>query len=194
MSRKNHTLTPEYFDGLYASDGDPWKFASSPYELEKYARTLAALPAARYGSALEIGCSIGVLTKDLADRCDRLVAVDAAASALDDARRRCTSRENVEFAQMFVPRDWPPGEFDLILLSEVLYYFDATDLAILSGRVFNSLAPQGTIVLVHWTGVTDYPLSGDQAAELFIDQLAVNVDIISAGRRPEYRLDVLKRR
>ena len=194
MSRKTQTLTPEYFEDLYAADGDPWKFASSPYELEKYARTLAALPAPRYGSALEIGCSIGVLTKDLAERCNRLVAVDAAASALEDARRRCAHLENVQFAELFVPRDWPPGEFDLIILSEVVYYFDAADLAELSRRVLHALAPRGVIVLVHWTGETDYPLSGDQAADLFINQLRAEVDIVSHERRPEYRLDVLQRR
>ena len=36
------------------------------YEREKYDLTLAALPEARYASALEVGCSIGVLTHDLA--------------------------------------------------------------------------------------------------------------------------------
>jgi SAM-dependent methyltransferase len=194
MSRKTQTLTPDYFEGLYAADADPWKFASSTYELEKYARTLAALPEARYSSALEIGCSIGVLTQELADRCDRLFAVDGAATALEAARLRCAHRNNVEFAEMFVPRDWPQGAFDLILLSEVVYYFDASDLAELSRRVAKALAPRGTIILVHWTGETDYPLSGDQASELFMAQLRDEVDVVSGERRPQYRLDVLRRR
>ena len=62
MSRSTQTISPDYFEDLYAADIDPWKFASSGYEREKYAQTLAALPEARYPRALEVGCSIGVLT------------------------------------------------------------------------------------------------------------------------------------
>ena len=53
---------PEYFDRMYAESDDPWRFETSEYERRKYAATLAALPRARYENALEIGCSIGVLT------------------------------------------------------------------------------------------------------------------------------------
>ena len=61
MSEPRPTLQPEYFDALYASDPDPWNFAASPYERAKYALTLNAMPKPRYRSALEVGCSIGVL-------------------------------------------------------------------------------------------------------------------------------------
>ena len=64
--RAEETMTPAYFDQLYAVDDDPWQLATSDYEQAKYARTLAALPRSRYGSALEVGCSIGVLTTQLA--------------------------------------------------------------------------------------------------------------------------------
>ena len=53
------------FDKLYANSDDPWKFETSDYEREKYDATLAALPPGRFGNALEIGCSIGVLTARL---------------------------------------------------------------------------------------------------------------------------------
>ena len=59
MERAVQTLEPAYFDGIYAASGDPWRFASSAYELSKYALTLEALPRERYPQALEIGCSIG---------------------------------------------------------------------------------------------------------------------------------------
>ena len=72
------SLPPSYFEALYASDPDPWRFASSDYERDKYAATLAALPRQLYRSGLEVGCSIGVLTAMLASRCRRLLAVDVA--------------------------------------------------------------------------------------------------------------------
>ena len=194
MSRRTTTIAPDYFDELYAQDSDPWKFATSPYEAEKYARTLAALPEPRYRNALEVGCSIGVLTSLLAPRCERLLALDAAAAPLEAARRRCEHHAHVSFACAFVPGEWPPGEFDLILLSEVVYYLDANDVAELATKAAGSLAPGGTIALVHWTGETNYPLTGDEAAELFIAGLKDLVEIVDAQRSPGYRIDVLKRR
>jgi predicted TPR repeat methyltransferase len=193
MTRRRQTISPEYFEDLYAGDSDPWKFESSDYEREKYAATLAALPAARYGSVLEIGCSIGVLTHQLASRCERLLAIDAASTPLIKARRRCQADEHVEFARMFVPGEWPLGTFDLILLSEVLYYLDAGDLADLAAKVATSLSSHGAVVLVHWTGATNYPLTGDEAASLFIDHLRDGVQIVRVDQQPKYRLDVLVR-
>ncbi len=122
MTRRTETIRPAYFDGLYANDPDPWRFATSDYEREKYAATLAALPARPFATALEVGCSIGVLTKQLATRCDSLLALDVAEAALDQARARCP---DVRFERRAIPDEWPPGAFDLIVFSEVLYYLDA---------------------------------------------------------------------
>ena len=174
MSRPDSSLPPDYFEAIYARDPDPWRFAESAYERGKYDATLAALGQPRYRRALEVGCSIGVLTRDLAARCDSLLAVDAAAAPLEAARARCAPLPHVSFAQMLVPGEWPDpaARFDLILLSEVVYYLHAADVARLAGRVGASLAPGGEVLLVHWTEATDYPLSGDAATELFIEAAA----------------------
>jgi trans-aconitate methyltransferase len=194
MSRHSQTLSAEYFEGLYGADSDPWKFATSAYEREKYARTLAALPRSRYSSALEVGCSIGVLTNLLAARCDRLLAIDAAATPLEQARLRCRHHAHVQFAEMFVPAAWPEGQFDLILLSEVVYYLNEADVAALVERIAKALASRGTVALVHWTGETNYPLSGDEAAELFTRLSKPFADLVRSERQPQYRLDILARR
>ena len=193
MSRRATSLTPAYFAGLYAADSDPWRFATSDYERGKYAATLEALPRARYGSVLEVGCSIGVLTRALAPRCDALLALDVAEAALDQARARCADAAHVRFACCRVPEDWPAGTFDLILLSEVVYYLDAEDVGRLVGRLRAALAPGGDIVLVHWTGETDYPLSGDEAAERVIAGARDFAAIRHQARADAYRLDVLSR-
>src|SRR5580698_8192362 len=161
MSEPGQTLRPEYFDALYTADPDPWKFAASPYERGKYEITLDAMPKPRYRSALEVGCSIGVLTRLLASRCDAVLAIDAAPAPLVEATRRCADLPGVRFEQMFVPEQWPDGVFDLILLSEVAYYLNREDVARLAAKVTRSLAPGGSVILVHWTGPTDYPLSAD---------------------------------
>ncbi len=65
-STMSESLSTEYFDDLYQKNEDPWDFETSAYERDKYAATLAALPNAHYQNAFEIGCSIGVLTQQLA--------------------------------------------------------------------------------------------------------------------------------
>jgi 2-polyprenyl-3-methyl-5-hydroxy-6-metoxy-1,4-benzoquinol methylase len=193
MRELRPTLKPDHFDALYAMDPDPWNFAASPYERAKYRLTLDAIPKLRSRSALEVGCSIGVLTRQLASRCDSLLAVDTAPAPLVEARRRCADLPGVRFEQMFVPEQWPDEVFDLILLSEVVYYMSREDVGRLAARVTGSLAPDGSVILVHWTGPTDYPLSGDEAVNLFIERLGSGWIVKRADRYAEFRLDVLSR-
>jgi 2-polyprenyl-3-methyl-5-hydroxy-6-metoxy-1,4-benzoquinol methylase len=189
----DRSLPASYFDALYAADPDPWRFATSAYERDKYATTLRALPRLRYLSALEVGCSIGVLTHELAQRCELLLSIDASARPLAAARERCRDRPSARFAEMTVPRQWPEEEFDLILLSEVVYYLAADDVAHLARRVETSLAPRGDIVLVHWIGATNYPLSGDDASEIFLVEVSGFTSIVRQRRAERFRLDVLTR-
>lgn len=191
--RRRETIDSAYFDRLYAENGDPWNFQTSAYEREKYARTLAALPRPHYDSALEIGCSIGVLTRMLADRCGALTAVDASALPLETARRICADRAHVTFAQMAIPAQWPAGRYDLMVFSEVLYYLAHDDLAACATRVRDGLAPGGDMVLVHYTGETDYPLSGDEAASAFGAAISPFAREMLSERHAGYRVDVWRR-
>lgn len=184
-------VAPEHFDWLYANDPDPWKFATSGYERDKYAATLAALPRPRYARAFEVGCSIGVLTRQLAARCDEILAVDVAGIALQDAAVRCEGLPGVHFARMVVPQDWPEGSFDLILFSEVLYYLSGAGRLAAARLSLQSLRPGGTIVLVNWHGPTDGDCNGNDAAEQFIAACASALRPIMQRRAEKYRIDVL---
>lgn len=190
MSRFEASIPSVYFDDLYAGDPDPWQFTQSPYERDKYAATLAALARPRYASALEVGCSIGVLTRELATRCDALLSIDIAEAALAQARGRCADLPQVRFEQRRVPADWPSGRFDLILLSELLYFLDRDDVRRLATRVMGAAEQGADIVLVHWLGETHYPLSGDDASELFIG--SAGAERTMRRREPAYRLDTLR--
>jgi len=185
------SLRPDYFDSLYAANGDPWAFASSAYEAAKYAATLAALPQARYANALELGCSIGVLTQQLAPRCARLLATDIAETALADARSRCADLPQITFERRDLVTDFPPGRFDLILLSEVGYYLSQADLNVLRAQIASALAPGGDVLLVHYTGVTNYPLSADAVHETFLTWEGADWISVAAQRTEHYRLDLL---
>jgi trans-aconitate methyltransferase len=182
---------PGYFDALYAADADPWGFETRDYERRKYAATLDALPRERFGSGLEVGCSIGVLTRLLAGRCGSLLGIDVVDAALASARARCRDLPHVRFARSELPDRAPEGPFDLMLLSEVLYYFDRGQIARLADRLLRQATPETVILLVHWLGPTpDYPLTGEEAVAAF-EAAAPGFRPLHRQRTPDYRLDVL---
>lgn len=156
------SLKQEFFDDFYGSDTDPWGFESRWYETRKRAVTMAALPRQRFRSAFEPGCSIGVLTAELATRCDRLLATDISERPLVTARRRLRDRPEVSFEQRRVPQEWPTGDFDLIVLSEVGYYCGPADLRVLASTAAAALSDDGVLLACHWRhSVGEYPLRGD---------------------------------
>jgi SAM-dependent methyltransferase len=187
MSRKTETIPPQYFEDKYQSNIDPWKFRSSAYEREKYQATIAALNRPRYARALEVGCSIGVLTQLLARRCDTLIAIDASATAIAAARE--TAPGNVSYEVGTLPQDFPPGAFDLIVLSEVLYYFVEADLQRVATLCLDALAPGGDIIACHWLGETNYPLTGQAASDLFAARVAASLPVRASLRDNVYRLE-----
>jgi SAM-dependent methyltransferase len=160
-------LPDAYFDRMYASTEDPWQLSTRWYEQRKYAITLALLPRRRYRHAFEPGCSIGILTELLAQRCDHVTAVDVADVAVRtaDARLRDAGcRGQVTLSRSSLDEAWPPGRFDLLMLSEVAYYLDADALASVLRRECRGLQPGATVVAAHWRhAVADYPLTGDEA-------------------------------
>lgn len=179
----------EYFECLYTENVDPWSVLVSEYEKHKYAATMAALQRSRYENVLELGCSIGGLTRRLATRCEQLTAVDTSQAALSRARQLC-SHSHVQFVQAHLPDGDFGGSFDLIVLSEILYYFSMPALVRLAERVAKMAKPGAEYVVVHWTGETDFPLAGDRATELF--QTLVRARLRSRTRHPSYRLESWK--
>ncbi|HEX3469520.1 MAG TPA: class I SAM-dependent methyltransferase [Candidatus Elarobacter sp.] len=184
------SLTAAYFERLYAVSDDPWSFATSRYELDKYDDTVAAL-GPHYPRALEIGCSVGVLTRLLAPRCGSLLAVDINERALHAARERCADLANVTFARAVLPHDYPPGRFDLVVLSEVGYYWSDVDLALARDRIAAGLEPGGELLLVHFLPkVEDYVRDGDAVHAAFLND--ERFAAVRGHRTAGYRLDLVR--
>jgi len=182
------SMSRSYFDEMYKVDPDPWEFESSWYEQRKYAATMAALPERRYTSAFEPGCSIGVLTSLLAERCDLLLATDIVPDALERARERCRASSGVHIEDRAIPEEWPTGPFDLVVLSEIAYYFDRPTLECIMTGVLATSTPAATVVAVHWRGETNYPLSGDYVHEIIDSQAGLRRVVHHV--EPEFVLDV----
>jgi SAM-dependent methyltransferase len=180
-----------YFDEMYKTDIDPWQFESSWYEQRKYALTMAALPDVRYRSAFEPGCSVGVLSRLLAERCDYLLATDIVPAVLERARQRCRPVPTANFELRAIPEAWPVGPFDLVVLSEIAYYFDRPALSQIMTHVLATTTPSATIVSVHWRGETNYPLTGDEAHAVIDREPWLRRDIHHV--EPDFVLDVWTR-
>ncbi|MFQ8433789.1 SAM-dependent methyltransferase, partial [Amaricoccus sp. W119] len=161
------SMDPAVFDRMYSENIDPWGYETSAYEAEKYALSLGLLGARRFPQGVEIGCSIGVLSEQIARRCDYFLGVDAAEAALVRARSRGVA--NAEFRRAVLPRDWPCGAWDLIVLSEVLYFFDADDIAQLAHDAARTLSGNGVVLLASYLGDTETELDGPASEEMFIE-------------------------
>lgn len=182
-------LEPAYFDQMYEASPDPWGFTTRWYEKRKYALTLAMLPCERYGDAFEPGCSIGVMTEQLGRRCARLLACDVAQAAVRSATRRVAAQPGIRVEQRVLPRDWPPGEFDLIVFSEFLYYFGGDDLHRILDRSTAALRPGGTLLAVHWRHpVPEYPRCGDDVHAVLGEQ--ANLSLLAQHREADFVAEV----
>ena len=162
----DHRVSQDFFESKYQADSDPWRFADSPYERNRYAEIVNALSGHRFHRAFEPGCSIGALTELLAPVCDTVLAFDISPTAAARAQARCARFPGVTVRVGSLPADIPDGRFDLIVFSEIGYYFDRTTLVSLVTNLLTRLQPGGTLLAAHWLGSSpDHILSGDDVHE-----------------------------
>lgn len=182
----------EVFEDLYRRSADPWEFESSFYEHRKRALSLAMLPRPHFGSVFEPGCSIGVLTRELAARAGAVTATDISGRALELARKRLAGAPHVTLAQGAVPQDWPAGRFDLVVVSEIGYFLQHGDLHELAARTEASLTDDGVVLLCHWRHPNEgWELTGDQVHEVF--RARDGLRVLAEHSEEDFRIDVLSR-
>lgn len=154
--------------------------------------TVASLPRSRYRSAYEPGCSVGVLTELLATRCDRLLSSDIIPSALERAEARLRRKPHVSIEERSIPDQWPPGHFDLVVLSEIAYYFDVTDLGRVMACVMDTTELGANVVGVHWCGETNYPLTGESSHRIIAE--TTGLASVVHHKEDAFVLDIWERR
>jgi cyclopropane fatty-acyl-phospholipid synthase-like methyltransferase len=103
--------------------------------------------------ALELDCGNGQLTRRLAPLCDRILAVDASAAAID-AAADVTDHAAIEWRVGRLPDGVrrEDGPFHLIVMAEMGYYFEPGALSALVRHLTDCAADCSTMVLCHWTG------------------------------------------
>lgn len=176
------------FEKFYRTDPDPWNFAGSDYECNRYQAIVEGLPRRRYTRAFEPGCSIGELTARLATLCDRVIATDIAPSAVALARKRCCELSHVDIGVGDLGGEIPVGPFDLIIFSEIGYYFSPQRLLGIGASLARRLCRGGDFVAAHWLGESaDHVLHGD----VVHDELIAHLPLCWQGgeRHAGFRID-----
>ena len=189
------TLSPtsrEFFEAKYRDDPDPWHFASAPAELFRYGRIVESLSHRRYRQAFEPACSVGVLTERIAPLCDRVLAFDLSQTASDAARSRCAHLSNVDIRCASLDDLLPAPETDLLLLSEVGYYYSAAAWEHLLARLLQAVLPGTTVLAAHWLGHSnDHRIGGDEVHRIVRASPLLHLD--HEERHEHFRLDLLVR-
>jgi SAM-dependent methyltransferase len=126
-----------------------WDF-KAPLEQERHARMLAMVERHRgsggWGDALELGCSEGLFTVQLARHAARLLAVDISPLACARTAERCAAIRNVSVERLDLARDPLPGRYDLILAMGIFECVHGCDrLAHVTRKVVAALKPCGLL-------------------------------------------------
>ena len=144
---------------------DPYGLAASPYEQAKYDLVIEVLD--QLGTVkgrsrvLEVGAGEGLLTARLADYAGELVAVDISETAVARARDALAGRANVVVERRTTPFDMPEGKFDLIVCSDVLYYWEPRIYRLGLDRLLARLRPGGRLLMLHYRGDFGQAGAGD---------------------------------
>lgn len=195
---QNRFFVRMYFNWRYASP-DPYKVSASGYELEKMGRVMATLGfEKRFGSILEIGCGEGNMTARLATISGRTLATDISDMAVRRTREMTSSFPNVDTRRLDLLSDEPPGQFDLVVASEVLYYFEKGQLPAVLERITSCVKSGGSVALIHARALAD----DDAGVELknfgarTIHEMFINApcySVIHDDIQPAYRITVLRK-
>ena len=177
-----------FFEAKYQRDSDPWNFETSGYERRRYDAVVHAVGETRYRSAVEPGCSIGILTEALASRCDELLAFDFSATAVEQAQQRCQRFPHARICCIGLEDVASFAGFSLIMLSEIGYYFTESRWMALTEKIVAEAPSGSTLIAAHWTGQSeDHEISGDRVHEI----LSVNAKLVldRSERHPGFRLE-----
>lgn len=141
-------MTEAEFESRYQQQSDPFGVGTRWYERRKQQVLLSSLGRERYRLAWDAACGTGHLAQALAARCDRVLATDAAPTAVELSRSLTCRQPGVDCAVSALPaRPESARGADLTVAAEILYYLPDD----LRAETVSALAAQvGELATVHW--------------------------------------------
>lgn len=173
MSESPRHNAAAHFEALFSADPDPWSYRTKFAELRRHDLLIAMLELPMYRRTFEPACASGMLTALLARRSEEVIAWDGSANAVAHARNSMNDLPNVQVARNSVPSSWPDGTFDLIVLSDFLYYLPVEEIQAVAESSRLSLEDGGLIIACHWRGIAHDFLTpgGDAVHRVLTDTL-----------------------
>lgn len=186
-----------FFDALYrfSPSRDPWDLGDNRIDSAKTAAVAALVRPEVHRRVLEVGCGPGFLTERLGRMTDSVLAVDSSTAAVEAALDRCRGLDGVELRMAHVPGDLGPGDrdFDLVVLSDVGYYFDPDALRCLIADLRDRTAAGADLIAAHWSGpAPDHRIGADAVHRIIDSELGWRR--CAVGSLPQHLVDVWTRR
>lgn len=203
---QSNSYSESYFDTLYSGSSDPWQYQTRWYEQRKRDMCLAVLPQAHYSNAIELGCGNGVFSALLAQRCQTLLSIDGNNKAVQMARQRLIDTPHAKVIQGIIPdvlltltemlqqanpsldlpnrvsTNTPP--FDLIIISEILYYLSPEDIDTVIDWIQHNLAEGGSLLCCHWRyPIEGFAMTGETVHERFYQAFNRASDVNTANTK-----------
>lgn len=171
------------FEELFRSNPDPWDYATSPFEAYKRRVLLNHVGAGPFGRVLELACANGVTTEVLAKRALRITALDGSSVAIAEARARLGRIQRVKLRQARLPEEMPRERYDLIVVSEIVYYMKRRAYERMARALMKCAAPGGRVVVLHHhLGFADASVRPELAHREFVGLLAGGMTLVSETR------------
>jgi len=199
MITHNRLAVRVYFNWKYRRQ-DPYGLLTQDYEIGKLDKTAGvAGEHAPFGAILEIGCGEGPLTERLAPMARSTLAVDISDTAVARARERFKQSPDIRVERMDILVDEFPGPFDMVAVSEVLYYLERDQLQGAAERIMGLVKPGGYLLLAHAraladdeSGVEKKSFGAKTIHQLFTSHssLEPQADILEPG----YRITLLRKK
>ncbi len=173
---------------------DSYKESGTPLESEPEGLLVREVEALTPGTALDLGCGIGVNSIYLAERGWQVTGVDWADEAIKRARSRASDKElDIQFVAEDAG-DWiAPHQFDLVVSTYALPSSGEHRQKVLKNAV-DAVAPGGTLLVIEWDRSMAHKGFWEESDLVSVDELAASVTGLVVDRAELVEIDFAKHR
>ena len=145
------------FERKYSFAPDPWEVTSHSSYYEELRRFICQSRTNRWNKALDCGCGEGHFTSQLTDLCGEVHGVDVSRTAIDRARKQYSDGfwHNTDVRNI-KDLDFPAGNFDLIVCSQLLYYLAWSEASAFLTSLETLLSPDGVLCVAAYCPGGEY--------------------------------------
>lgn len=156
------------FEKLFKDYKDPWSFETSKFEKDRFTKILSIAKTVPHESILEIGPAEGHLTEKLTKIAKNVTAIEISEAAIKRAKGKAPKAKYINTSfEKFEPG---PQKFDLVIASEVFYYFKN------GPKMAQKIAKIGKYLITSNAGIHDY-LQAKHLTNFKLEKKQIHINI-----------------